>query len=772
MKPLPTAPESVARVASSQKYNKTSTSHSPQPSPYLRQQNMDHSPQPWGNESTLRVDSPNQWMPPRSPGTPRIVRLESPNLATKTSQTLRPVRSPEPPRSIDSPEPGDRKISSNSARSVRSPEPGRPIRTPEPLQLSRNPERSKMNQVHNLSIPQEGPGLYRSIHSPSPRQQDYQINELEATEGRTQSSDPTTTFRTPAQIMALMNSQARPPIPERAPSRRKSLTEKTKELLRKKPSIARGLDEGTPSKSCLPIYNPSTDHTPGKQPTSPVQTTIVRRTSSRKANAMSMSTYSTSPTSPFKYPSETPPLREASPVHTRGGNPVPTQSSYGILSLQPVQPLSPLHNPAISLDPAKGNNTPHSPANAKIATQPVSIIKNKAHPDDSEGNVNTNHPLLQTARHARFTRISNGDLPLRHYHSQGTFAYSNPDLTHNRSDEKGPPKRSSSLLYNRNTRFMPSPEPNASQTSHNTSSTHFMSRSHTAPAESELGIHPAHRTPDPASATSAAPSPSLSNKSSAPGTGATPPPIATIRSPLSSQGTPRAKSPTLSPPTRFAPFPPSEPQKQPQVTTEAVIEHDWQPNHQSQQSNDSSNNPSNPTDKRTSTTNTMPLYLQPTSSTALIDFLASTPPPSPPHPGTRLDKPLSPAPHTSTGAFFNRSFITNPYPKDGESSPTPPAPGSRSLTHLGRVLSGEKEPEQVNKKGWKKMFGGGKSTKKINGAKPTNRSKKNKKGAMPELSLNGLVPPSNGVNGTHSDGGFVGMGKDGVWITRKNFLKT
>lgn len=70
------------------------------------------------------------------------------------------------------------------------------------------------------------------------------------------------------------------------------------------------------------------------------------------------------------------------------------------------------------------------------------------------------------------------------------------------------------------------------------------------------------------------------------------------------------------------------------------------------------------------------------------------------------------------------------------------------------------------------MFGGGKSTKKINGAKPINGSKKNKKGAMPELSLNGLVPPSNGVNGTHSDGGFVGMGKDGVWITRKNFLKT
>lgn len=789
MKALPTAPDPITRVAASQKYIKTSVSRSPLPSPFLNQETMEHDKLATRDEYALRAKSPNQTVPSQSPEPTRPSKNQKPSLATKISQTFRPLRSPEPPRSTDSPEPKRARIGSDAERRVKSPEPGRSAISPGPASAAMNPESLRATRNQNLSIPRDSPEPVRSVHSPSPVPGDYWVEEATAFEDRARSPNPANSSRTPVQIKAQMNGQSESPIPERAPSRRTSLTKRTRDFLRKKPSFTREQDADSLSAVNLPIQSPSAEHTPAKRPASPVTTTIVRRTSSRTAKAMSMSTYSASPISPTDS-SETPPVREASPILIRNGKPVPAQSSYGVLSLQPMRAMSPLEHPAMTLDAAKeqASNVP-----GKNTIPLTSITRTRNNSDNTEGIVNSNHPLLQTARHTRYARNTNGDLPLRHYHSQGAFTHSNPDLTHGRSDEMRPPKRSSSLFYNPKTRLVASPEPNRSRfatPTQNSRPQNQMSQSplaiahvtseNIASAESELGVHPAHRTHDPASASTAVSSPSFSTGSSLTEQGATPPPIATTREPQ--QTNPGAASPTMSPPSRFAPLPPSQLQKQPQVTTEAVSEHDWQPHHQPQRSIDSSSSPlvlNDPKSKTTATSNT-PVYLNPASSSALIEFLASTPPQSPPHPGTKLNRDLthSPALPSPTGVFFNRPFIPNGY-QDGQASPPPPAPGSRSMIHLGRVNSGDLQSEKA-KKGWKKMFGVGKSAKKtnlFNGGKSVNGKKKKidiSKGCdANNAMLNEVDAGPKGINPTdmRSDGGFVGMGPDGNWISRKNFVK-
>jgi len=101
------------------------------------------------------------------------------------------------------------------------------------------------------------------------------------------------------------------------------------------------------------------------------------------------------------------------------------------------------------------------------------------------------------------------------------------------------------------------------------------------------------------------------------------------------------------------------------------------------------------------------------------------------------------------------------------------------MIHLGRVNSGDLESEKA-KKGWKKMFGVGKSAKKtnlFNGGKSVNGKKKKidiSKGCdANNAMLNEVDAGPKGINPTdmRSDGGFVGMGPDGNWISRKNFVK-
>ena len=95
------------------------------------------------------------------------------------------------------------------------------------------------------------------------------------------------------------------------------------------------------------------------------------------------------------------------------------------------------------------------------------------------------------------------------------------------------------------------------------------------------------------------------------------------------------------------------------------------------------------------------------------------------------------------------------------------------MTNLGRVLTGDRE-EGAQKKGWKKVFGGT-----IKGARKNSGggSKSGKKKFDVSRGRWGkdLVVNGNGAangRGKGEDGGFVGVGSDGVWISRKNFLKT
>ena len=769
MKGLPQAPEPIARVASSQKYIKTSISKSPQPSPRLRDNSVEQGSLSTKAESLQKVSNSKETRSLQSPEPQKSGRTQDSSLSNKSSQNLRNVKASKQARSIASPEVGKLTAIPETARRVRSPEPGLDSNSPDMPSFSQ-----ASNSIQISRVSRDG----QEYQDLPPTAGDCHSDESKIGEGSAQILNQLVTIRTPAQVMAQMNSQPKPPIPERAPSRRKSLTEKTRQLLRKKPSVTREINENNPSTGYLPIQSPSAEQFSANISASPVHNTTVKSSPSRQANTLSMSTYSTSPISPTNVTLETPPVRETSPVYTRDGKAVPAPNEYNTFALEPLRPMSPLEDPTVASNSMKQGQPLESPA--KCTIKPASIIKNRALPDNSEGNVNTNHPLLQTARHTRFARAANGDLPLRHYHSQAAFAHSNPDLTHRQADDMIPPKRSSSLLYDPNRRFMSSPEPRAPDTlsSNHLSRDHptisFINRAHTAPAESELGIHPAHRLAEPASATTAVSPAPPSTNSSVTEHGATPPPIATARSPSSNKAISRAKSPLMSPPARFAPFPPSHVQKQSQVKEEAIKEHDWQPKHQPTNSVDSSEGPpasENPKYKTTATNNA-PFYLNPASSSALIDFLKTTPPPSPPHPGTKVDVPsISPSPsHSATGAFFNRSFITNPYPKDGEPSPPPPAPGSRSLTHLGHEPADDKGAEQYNKKGWKRMFSSSKSTKRANGAKPVNGSKKNRKIELGEAKLNG-AGTLNGM-GSPGENGFMGMGKDGVWISRKNFLKT
>lgn len=100
------------------------------------------------------------------------------------------------------------------------------------------------------------------------------------------------------------------------------------------------------------------------------------------------------------------------------------------------------------------------------------------------------------------------------------------------------------------------------------------------------------------------------------------------------------------------------------------------------------------------------------------------------------------------------------------------------MTNLG--IAGE---EEAKRKGWKKVFGGT-----IKGGKRMDREKSGKKkadvpsrvrwGRDPVVNTNGNGSVNaggksgGGSAGKGGDEGFVGMGKDGVWISRKNFLKT
>ena len=774
------APDPAARTASSQKYIKPSANGSAASSPRVEQ--IPASPA-MRRDPTPRARSPNAAIPSRNrePSTP--AQDQQLGSSTKTSQTSRRVRSPEPSRKVQSPE---------SMRSTRSLDPVRP---------ARNPVTDSTTKGSQMLRPVRSPEPTRTVRSPEPLRSDQTPSPAPSSmepEPHATSPGAGVRFKTPAQVIAGTEGTSKPSVPERSASRKRSITEQARSLLRMKPSFQRNGDNAL-SGTNLPIQSPSGEPTPRNGPSSP---TVARSLSARKAQATSISTYSASPTSPTKS-SDLPHNRADSPLYTRAGKQVPFHGSYGVMAF-------PAHSRTTSLDSAMptdsawlpGQSRPSASQGAAAAspTQQIdSTVRTDLPPmvryakpvaalDDSEGNVNTAHPLLQKARHTRFATRNGNDLPLRHYKSQDVFTSSSPDLSQRQREGLVPPKRSSSLLYNPNTRPITptfpgtqspstsskhkrlsshesrkSPTPN--QLHQNDSAISLVARTHTAPAESELGVHPAHRALEPPSKSTAALSPSLSTTSSVAQQGATPPPIATVRSPKASDTT--ITSPKAPPPSRFAPAIPAPIQN---LTAPASKNH-------SRETSKDYPPESNPKFKTTATNNT-PFYLNPASSQALLDFLASTPPPSPPHPGTRTD-PGSPAKH-SKGTFFNRAYVAREK-GGGESSPNPPFAVGREEGSTD-APSRTEDGSTREKKGWKKIFrgGAGKTEKQVDGAsggkemKPKKKRDPRKNGQSNQVYGAGTGAQS--VDGRIGDAekdpsGYMGLGTNGEWISRKNFLK-
>ena len=548
-------------------------------------------------------------------------------------------------------------------------------------------------------------------------------------------------------IRELEEAETKPLIPQRTASRKAA----------EKPSPIK--DDASPqypsqnddnddrSDTDLPIQNPPTPKARTPPPTKvPPPPGHARQNSGKHMTMVSQSDYSNSPTSPT--------LRFGTPV-SREGSPairnVPGHSTYNSVSFLPMHPaLSPLADPRGSFgEPFTQQALMSRPSTApRLTTAPTSLSTVTAlststpihrrpsvtkvpssmsnAPDDSEGSVNVAHPLLQAERHSRFATIRTTlgtprireDVSLRHYRSQEAIRRPTPD-----SEEKEvfvPPKRSSSL---------------GRATTHSALSASLQAFSPvsaptiTTRPPTEGSQNPVAQTEPIANANLAPNSPQSSVSTLPSAAGATPPAISRTRSPIPvSNSTPDLPTDLQRASVMSADLPhPGRkiPSGGPRVT---------------------------------------PSYLNPVSSAALVDFLATTPPSTPPN-GTKPPQPLI-KPDRTFSPFPNKKPL-NVFPstKPLHINGTSICDGPRAIPILNPIGS--------EKRGWRRIFGN-----KVGG---------NPKISAPMLlmgnaSVNEIASPKQKKNSKSKqggkmgdatpDGGFMGVGKDGVWISRKNFLKT
>ena len=577
-------------------------------------------------------------------------------------------------------------------------------------------------------------------------------------------------------VRDLEEAESAPPVPQRSASHKSSDRPPPREPnTRPSPKQVNDDDDDDRSDTDLPIQNPPTPkaRTPPSEKVPPPPSHR-RSNSGKRVTIVSNSDYSSSPTSPI-HRFGTPITREASPaIHN-----IPSHGSYNTNSFLPLHPaLSPLADPRESFGEPFNHQIPlRRPSTAaRSATVPITaskviptpILKNthikpsisqiassmKIAPDDSEGAVNTAHPLLQAERHNRFaTRTTPGtpttreEKVLRHYRSQDTIRRPTPD-----SEEKEvfvPPKRASSFDQNFTKPIMSPDVQTPTSTSAPTITT-------TIPPPNEVhspGSGPTAPTPN----SHLAPlSPQSSTSEALSANGATPPAISRTRSPI--------------PVSRSTPDLPNEAQQRASVMS-ADLPH--------------------PGRKIPSgTTQATPFYLNPVSSAAMIDFLGTDPPATTPPTGkkssaTKSEKrPFSPLP-LGARKVLNVFPSTKPIHINGTSvsNGTPSGATPRAIPILNPIGS---SPE---KKSWKRFFGHGKfgstgGNPKIsapmmlvgnntqtngNGNGFTSPTKKSKKGGR--FMRHGGAKTTGVATPDSLAGGFMGVGKDGVWISRKNFLK-
>ncbi|KAL8783777.1 MAG: hypothetical protein Q9213_004393 [Squamulea squamosa] len=866
LKPLPTAP-GISTRSSSQQHSRHSSS---------RSQSGQHDHKAQIHHTSTKPRRSSREVEPSSPRLERAMSAKrvEPILRDTTPESSRPPKSVEPPMPTKA---------------------SKPITPQEPR--PRDPQSESPSSTNNSTITSQtkvktAPPI-EIIRTPAP-------------------SEPTMPTKSTDPIIASREVDAKPPIPVRSPSRKPSFvtfTERARFHLTRKKSPSKEVDSDVASNTNLPIQSPASQDSPAKRPSSPV----FKRLSTRRANAISISTYSSSPTFDSKA-SETSASRNMTPVpQPELGTSKPSHSSYNSISFLPLHPeLSPLpdystvsdadiayqpsrprRSSSVNLGTAsKRNSNLEQSFEIRRASSVMSSAQNRRSsyitsntpsrrssmgniayprrsssintpnsapiPDDTGGSVNLQHPLLREARHAKFAtattmpgtpaRGSSRDLPLRHYHSQDNFRSIGYAA---RPREVVLPKRTSSLLYNRTAPTSPSAHPARSPAP--LVDDNKLSPASAQPSATPAALHVNSRSGTTAvihnnTATTRSSSSIAGSDDSNDSDGATPPPISLgVRSPtpttmrLDTDLEPNTRSPAATSPAIKSPTSnksPISPSAKPADTTSSPT-----------------NQPIPDTPKcKTSATNNIPFYLNPVSSAALMDFLASTPPPSPPHPARS---------NTDLNAFDTQNPYKNYRHEEGK-SPAPPGPGGIPMLPLSLAQADPKNAQntsytQANKKAiWKRMFGpkgssgGGKNNTSQNTTIPKsepadkntippkpkkskNPSKKPKRNEFEEMlnrgGLNlpdenqrsqkelqenghlvrdfGTPAPSVGKDvdemsqvgstrtgtttmatrtGTGTDKGvsanasrekvggggqsFMGMGKDGMWISRKNFLRT
>lgn len=825
LKPLPNAPNASTRSSSQQHSRHSSRSHSEQHE--LKQQSK-HAP------SKIHRSSKDV-----NPSSPRLERAMS---AKRVEAVLRDTapESAKKPRNSES-------LLSTKARGPSTPGESLPLHSQ---------SQSPASIVTTTAVESKMNGSRSPMHSRTPTA----LSEPSEPSLPTKSTDP---------IIATREVATTPPIPARSTSRKPSFTtftERARFHLTRKKSPSRELGEDDPSSTNLPIQSPPSRDSLEKRPLSP----SAKRKPTSEANQTNVSTYSTSPASTAK-PSNSIHTHNTSPSELlEGGRPRSSHRSSNSVSFLPPHPqLSPLPDYSTSaeeavLESSKPLNRSAS-VNSGIASKRASMIDqqaqirrsssvtssvrgkelatvglgpainrsssvSKSHPkrsssinipnstpilDDAGGSVNLQHPLLREARHAKFAianepstpaRGSSRDLPLRHFfshdnlHSIGFSA---------RPKEITLPKRTSSLLYNPPAPTSPSAHPALSSTplpdDDKLSPAPAISSATLAQLKAHPGPDSAVRDHNDSERKQSSPAIASSNGSDD-SEGATPPPISRgVRSPTptmtkldtnlnsnskySAGASPTVKSPSSD---KYPASPQSAKATSPTISQLAA------------------NTPKH----KTSATNNIPFYLNPVSSAALIDFLASTPPPSPPH---------AQRSNTDPKAFDTQNLYNN-YSVEAGKSPVPPGPGGMPMLPLNlsqaspRNKPGTQTVRESKKPGWRKMFGakGEKKSsskpapapapiasdcvketkpkrKKAEGAKKkTEKVPTTKKGSMEnsifkmtgmnfsratvkddeEMSQVDSTVGSRSVNGNGTGQSFMGMGKDGMWISRKNFLRT
>ena len=559
---------------------------------------------------------------------------------------------------------------------------------------------------------------------------------------------------------------SKPPIPLRSASRETSSTERTPTLPQEADAPAenqtRNKDDSvrdeTPKRqdqiadeeierpdTDLPIQNPSMTKTP-----SPSRPPVLQKVSSHRITIMSTSDYSS--TSPRRS-LENPITRETSPeLHRNSQGVVPSHKAYDSISFLPMHPLlSPLQDPSDPWELGTQSDPDKATTQTVSDRPPPSVSPPKPIPmhTDTEGAVNASHPLLLAERHTRFATRSPPivpkpaiDLPLRHYRS--SEAFQRPRV--GPSEEKEvfvPPNRSSALIYD-GTMALARNSPNPLSAPPNRSSA----------TPSPLNVNQTQRAVTPSklnlksskASIVTGPSTASTSTASAADDSATPPAISRSRSPIShSKSTPNLSS-----------------SKRGSQTQDI--------------------NSSDSVKSKALAANGTPVYLKPVSSAALIDFLASTPPPSPPKNQAKSTTILKSRGTFGPAGKHSGGFSIFP------SSPRLMSPATGrpmgSLNNSIDAATSATTPASPNteKKGWKKVFKGGSKKSKsgkedgvpdlMESPEPEKYRAKKKSGKEHKKQCSNDAIQNGAGRATPDSSGFMGVGKDGVWISRKNFLRT